>query len=346
MVRVAIIGATGAVGEGLIRILTGHPQAELAFLGSDHAAGEAIADVLPALRGVVDQTCRKPDLGAIAREADVVFLAKKGPESLTWAPKLLDAGLKVIDCGGEFRFRDPAVYERFYGNPHTCPELLAEAVFGLPELHRDKLRRARLVGNAGCYPASALLPLAPLVADRLIEPRGIIVDSYSGLSGAGKTYSPKARNLFVDCNENCRPYNPLTHRHAPEIEQELTLAAGAEATVAFVPHLIPTDRGILTTIFADLAEGTTTERVVESWRRRYADEPFIRIRNTLDEVELASVQRTNFCDFAAIADQRTGKLVIASALDNVVKGACGNAVQVMNILFALPETTGLLALAF
>jgi len=343
MVRVGIIGATGAVGEGLIRVLLRHPQAELAFLGSDHAAGRPIAEVLPALGGLLDQVCQKPELNAIAREADVVLMAKKGPESLEWAPKLLDAGLKVIDCGGEFRFRDPATYERFYGNPHTCPELLAEAVFGLPEIHREELRSARLVGNAGCYPACALLPLVPLVADRLVSPRGIVVDAYSGLSGAGRTYSPKSRNLFIECNENCRAYSPLTHRHAPEIEQELTLAAGAEATVAFVPHLLPTDRGILTTIFADVAEGTTTEQVVECWRRHYAHEPFIRIRESLDQVELANVQRTNFCDFAAIADPRTGKLVIASALDNVVKGACGNAVQVMNILFDLPETAGLLA---
>lgn len=344
MVRVAIIGATGAVGEGLIRVLLGHPEAQLAFLGSDHAAGQPIGEVLPALSGLVAATCRKPELKAIAREADAVFLAKKGPDSLEWAPKLLDAGLKVVDCGGEFRFRDPAVYERFYGNPHTCPELLDEAVFGLPELYRDELRQARLVGNPGCYPASALLPLAPLVAEALISPRAIVVDSYSGLSGAGRTYGPKSRNLFLDCHENCRAYSPLTHRHAPEIEQELARAAGAagaQASVAFVPHLIPADRGILTTIFADLAGGTSTEKVVECWQRRYADEPFIRIRQTLDEVELANVQRTNYCDFAAVADPRTGKLVVVSALDNVVKGACGNAVQVMNIMFALPETTGL-----
>lgn len=342
MIRVGIIGATGAVGESLIRILVGHPQARLAFLGSDHAEGQRIDQVLPVVRGELDARCRKPDLAALAAECEVVFLAKKGPDSLEWAPKLLDAGLKVIDSGGEFRFRDVALYERFYATKHTCPHLLAEAVYGVPELYRDRIRAARLVGVPGCYPTAAILPLAPLLAEGLIAREGIIVDAYSGLSGAGKTYSDKARNLFVDCNENCRVYNPLTHRHAPEIEQELSLAAGQPATVVFVPHLLPLDRGILTTIFADLARPATTEDVLDLWRRRYAAEPFVRVFDRLDDVTLANVHRTNYCDFAALADPRTRKLVIVSALDNVIKGACGMAIQAMNLLFGVPETTGLL----
>lgn len=342
MIRVGIIGATGAVGESLIRILVGHPEARLAFLGSDHAVGERIEQALPALRGELEATCRKPELDALAAETDVVFLAKKGPDSLEWAPKLLDAGLKVIDSGGEFRFRDAAVYERFYGTRHTCAHLLAEAVYGLPELYRGPIRKARLVGVPGCYPASAILPLAPLLAESLIRPAGIIVDAYSGLSGAGRTYSDKARNLFVDCVESCRAYNPLTHRHAPEIEQELSLAAGSPATVVFIPHLIPVDRGILSTIFADLAKPASTQDVLGLWRSRYADEPFIRVLDKLDDVTLANVRRTNYADMAAIADPRTGKLVIVSALDNVIKGACGLAIQAMNLMFGIPETTGLL----
>ncbi len=342
MVRVGILGATGAVGEALIRILLGHPEARLAVLGSDHAAGQRVDAALPVLRGQTDAALQRPDLAAFAAEADVVFLAKKGADSLEWAPKLLAKGLKVIDCGGEFRFRDPTVYERFYATRHTCPELLKEAVFGLPELYRDRIKAARLVATPGCYPASAILPLAPLLADGLISPNGIIVDSYSGLSGAGKTYSEKSRNLFVDCDENCRAYSPLTHRHAPEIEQELSLAAGKPATAVFIPHLLPVDRGILTALFADLVRPATSADVVASWRRRYAAEPFIRIFDHLDDVELANVAHTNYCDFAAIADPRTGKLAISSALDNVIKGACGMAVQCMNLMFHLPETTGLL----
>lgn len=340
--RIGILGATGAVGEALIRILLGHPAARLTVLGSDHAAGTRVDKALPVLRGQTDAVLRKPDLAAFAEETDVVFLAKKGADSMEWAPRLLDAGLKAIDCGGEFRFRDAAVYERFYGTRHTCPELLAEAVLGLPELYRERIKAARLVATPGCYPTAAILPLAPLLAAGLIRPEGIIVDAYSGLSGAGKTYSEKAKNLFVDCDENCRAYSPLVHRHAPEIEQELTLAAGTPATAAFVPHLLPLDRGILTTIFADLARPAATADILDAWHRRYDAEPFIRIFDCLDEVTLANVHRTNYCDFAAIADPRTNKLVIVSALDNVIKGACGTAVQSMNLMFGLPETTGLL----
>jgi len=342
MIRVGIIGATGAVGEALIRILLGHPEAELAFLGSDHAAGERIDEVLPVLRGQLDAACRKPDLDALAAECDLVFMAKKGPESMAWAPRLLDAGIKVIDHGGEFRFRDPAAYEKAYGNAHTCPDLLDEAVFGLPELYREQIRAARLVGNPGCYPTAAILPLAPLLAEGLITPDGIAVDSYSGLSGAGRQYSAKARNLFLDCTENARAYGLLTHRHAPEMEQELSLAAGRAATVVFIPHLIPVDRGILTTIFADLTRPATADDVLALWRDAYADEPFIRIIADPADVELAHVHGTNYCDFSAAVDPRTRTLVVVSALDNVIKGACGMAVQNMNLMSGVPETTGLL----
>lgn len=342
MVRVGILGATGAVGEALIRILLGHPGARLAVLASDHAGGERVDKVLPVLRGQTDAVCQKPDLDAFARDCDVVFLAKKGADSLEWAPKLVAAGLKVIDCGGEFRFRDPAVYERFYGGKHTCPDLLAEAVYGLPELHRDEIRKARIVGNPGCYPITAILPLAPLVAEGLVVPAGIAVDAYSGLSGAGKTYNEKARNLFVDCDENCRAYSPLVHRHAPEIEQELSLAAGQPVTALFVPHLLPLDRGILTTIFADLTRPAATGDILALWRRRYAAEPFLRIFDKVDEVTLANVHRTNYCDFSAIVDARSSKVVIVSALDNVIRGACGMAVQCLNLMCGIPESTGLL----
>lgn len=342
MIRIGIIGATGAVGEALVRILLGHPEAELAVLGSDHAAGKRIDAVLPVLRGQLDALCRKPELDAFAAECDVVFVAKKGPEAMEWAPRLLEAGLKVIDHGGEFRFRDPAAYEAAYGHKHTCPDLLDEAVFGLPELYRDQIAAARLVGNPGCYPAGAVLPLAPLLAEGLIEPQGIVVDACSGLSGAGRQYSAKARNLFLDCDENCRAYGLLTHRHAPEMEQELTAAAGQAATVVFVPHLIPVDRGILTTLFARLTREATTAEVLTLWRDRYADEPFLRVVDDPSDVELAHVHRTNYCDFSAAVDPRTQTLVVVSALDNVIKGACGMAVQNMNLLSGLDETAGLL----
>ncbi|MBM4031565.1 MAG: N-acetyl-gamma-glutamyl-phosphate reductase [Planctomycetes bacterium] len=343
MVRVGILGATGAVGEALIRILLGHPEARLTFLASDHASGTRVDEALPVLRGQTDAVLRKPDLAGFAAEADVVFLAKKGADSMDWAPRLLAGGLRAIDCGAEFRFRDPAVYERFYGTKHTCPDTLAEAVYGLPELYRDRIRAARIVGVPGCYPTTAILPLAPLLAEGLVSPAAIAVDAYSGLSGAGKTYNEKTRNLFVDCDENCRAYSPLVHRHAPEIEQELSLAAGTPASVLFVPHLLPLDRGILTTIFADAGKRpASTADVLALWRRRYAAEPFIRIFDKLDEVTLANVHRTNYADFSALVDPRSNKVVIVAALDNIVRGACGMAVQSMNLMFGLPETTGLL----
>ncbi|MFW6162988.1 MAG: N-acetyl-gamma-glutamyl-phosphate reductase [Planctomycetota bacterium] len=341
MVRIGIIGATGAVGEALIRILLGHPEAQLAVLGSDHAAGERIDAALPVLRGQLDAVCRKPELDAFAAECDVVFMAKKGPEAMEWAPRLLEAGLKVIDHGGEFRFRDPAIYEAAYGRKHACPELLEQAVFGLPELYRDEIAAARLVGNPGCYPTGAILPLAPLLAEGLIEPQGIVVDSCSGLSGAGRQYSAKARNLFLDCQENCRAYCPLTHRHAPEMEQELSAAAGVVTTVVFVPHLIPVDRGILTTAFARLSRPAAAAEVLALWRGRYAEEPFLRIVEDPSDVELAYVRRTNYCDVSAAVDPRTDTLVVVSALDNVIKGACGMAVQNMNLMTGLDETAGL-----
>ena len=342
--RVGIIGATGAVGEALIRILIAHPQVKLTFLGSDHAAGEPIAKVLPVLRGQLDAVCRKPDLDALDAETDLVFLAKKGPDSMEWAPRLLDpaVNIKVIDCGGEFRFNDPAVYEQFYHNTHTCTDLLAEAVYGLPELYREQIKGARIVGNPGCYPTGAILPLAPLLAEGLIEPDGIAIDAYSGISGAGRQHSAKARNLFLDCNENCRAYGLITHRHAPEIEQELGLAAATPVTAVFIPHLIPLDRGILTTIFADLTRDVAPADILGLWRQRYANEPFVRIIDDPSDVELANVHRTNYCDFSAAIDPRTRKLVIVSALDNVIKGACGMAVQSMNLMLGLPETTALL----
>jgi len=342
MIRVGIIGATGSVGEALVRILLGHPEAELTFPGSDHAAGERLDSVLPALRGQTDGVCRKPELSEIAAECDVVFMAKKGPESLAWVPQLLESGLKVIDHGGEFRFRDPATYEAFYGNEHTCTGVLEEAVYGLPERYRDAIVSARLVGNPGCYPTGAILPMAPLLAAGIVSAEPIMVDAYSGVSGAGKRYSEGARNLFVDCDENVRAYGPITHRHAPEIEQEMTAAAGRPVSAVFVPHLIPVDRGILTTQFAHLTAAASLDDVLQVWRDAYAAEPFLRVFDNVGDVELSNVRRTNYCDFAAAVDERTDTLVVVSALDNVIKGACGLAVQNMNLMFGIPETTGLL----
>jgi N-acetyl-gamma-glutamyl-phosphate reductase len=340
MIRVGIIGSTGQVGEGLIKILVGHPQAELAFLASEHAAGQDIADVLPALRGSISQKTRPPDIDAMTRDCDVVFMAKKTPDSMQIAPRLLDAGVKAIDIGGEFRLKDAALYKRYYGEDHTCPELLAEAVYGLTELHREQLRTARLIANPGCYPTSAILPLAPLLKAKLIEADGICVNSTSGLSGAGRTYSPKVDNLFVACDEDVRAYGFITHKHRPEIEQELSLAAGRKIAVVFQPHLVPLDRGMFTTIYATAS--ATADRVLACWHDAYGREPFIRIFDKPGQVNLRQVAGTNYCDLSVASDPRTGRIILVSALDNTVKGAAGQAVQNMNAAFGIEETTALL----
>lgn len=345
MIRVSIVGATGLVGESLIRVLLGHPECRLALLVSEHAAGKPIGELLPALRGECALATVAASPKEIAKASDVVVIAKKGEEAFAVVPALLKGGAKVITMGGEFRFRDASVYEHWYHEKHGNKELLAQAVYGLPELFREEIRAARLVGNPGCYVTSALLALAPFVAQGLVEDDGLIVDSYSGLSGAGRQYSEKQPNLFVDSNENLRAYKVGTHQHTPEIEMGLSRAAGRPLQVTFVPHLAPLDRGILTTAFARPRQraGFTTEKAQAALRDFYpADRaPFVRVLGGVAEVAVSSVARGNYCDISAQVLERTGQLVIASALDNLVKGAAGQAVQNLNLMCGLDEKMGL-----
>lgn len=341
MQRVGIVGSTGMVGEGLILALLGHPHVELAYLASEHAAGEDISDVLPVLKGQLSITCRKPDPEALVAETDVVFLAMKSAKSMEMAPRLLEGGKRVIDIGGEFRLKDPREYEQWYGNAHLCPELLPEAVYGLPEIHRERVEAARLVANPGCYPTGAIIPLAPLLREGWLRPDSIVVDAFSGLSGAGRTYSASSQNLFVDCNESVRAYGTTGHKHRPEIEQELSGLAGRREQVVFIPHLVPLTRGIHSTIFADLEESLTSEAALAELRQHYADEPFVRVFDKPEAVTLSNVQYTNYCDVSAVVDDRTNRLIMVSALDNLVKGAHGQAVQNLNIMCGFDETTAL-----
>ncbi|HUS58575.1 MAG TPA: N-acetyl-gamma-glutamyl-phosphate reductase [Planctomycetota bacterium] len=335
MIRVGIVGATGLAGEGLIHILLGHPQAKLACLCSDHAAGEDVAKVLPSLNKETTMAFCACDPERLIGETDVVFFAKKTPDSMRQIPRLLDGGVKAIDIGGEFRLKDPAAYRKWYKNEHDCPELLAEAVYGMPEFYADKVRKARLVANPGCYPTSAVLPLVPLLRERAIEPDGISIDAYSGISGAGKTsgYS------FLDCNENMRAYSLVGHKHTPEIEQELSAAAGKSVVASFVPHLVPLERGIHTTIFA--AANANSGKALQILKDFYAAAPFVRVIDDPSQVALLNVRCTNYCDISVALDNRAGKLIIVSAIDNTTKGAGAQAVQNMNLMFGLDETTGL-----
>ena len=343
MIRVSIVGATGLVGECLIRALLGHPQVKLALLVSDHAAGKQIGELLPPLRGELEQLTVSATPEEIAAQSDLVFTAKKGSETFAVVPGLLKGGAKVIDIGGEFRFKDAGVYEKWYKEPHPCKALLDEAVYGLPELNKARIQTARLVGNPGCYVTSALLALAPLLAAKLIELDGIIVDAYSGLSGAGRQFNAKLSNLFTDIDGNMRAYNIGAHRHTPEIEQTLSLVAGVPVVVTFVPHLVPLDRGILSTIFARPKAGVNTARALECLKSFYAERkaPFVRVLNTPEEVAISNVARGNYCDISATVIERSNQLVLTSALDNLVKGAAGQALQNMNIMFGLDESLGL-----
>ena len=341
-IRAAVIGGTGQVGESLLRILIRHPNVEIAVITSDHASGKPVSDSLPALRGIVDTLTVETDAGQIARQCDVAFCAKKAAFSMEIAPKLLDAGVRFIDVGGEFRFKDKAIYEKWYGEKHLCPDRLSQTVYGLPELFRTDVKTAHLIGNPGCYPTTAIVPLAPFIREKLIEPSGIIVDAYSGLSGAGRQYSEKSRNLFVDATENIRAYAVGKHKHTPEIEMALSAVGGSAVTVLFSPHLAPMERGILATIYAQPKRPLTTADALGILHQAYASEPFVRVFDDPSSVETKNAKDTNFVDVSAYADSRMNRLILFSALDNTVKGAAGQAVQNMNAMFGLPETTGLL----
>jgi N-acetyl-gamma-glutamyl-phosphate reductase len=343
MTRVSIVGATGLVGECLIRALLGHPKCEISLLVSDHAAGQKIGDLLPVLRGEIDKKTVTAKPSEIAAASDVVFIAKKGNESFAIVPELLKAGCKIITMGGEFRFKDPSIYELWYKEKHECKDLLDVAVFGLPELFKEQIKSAKLIGNPGCYVTSAILALAPLVANKLIETDGIIIDSYSGLSGAGRQYSAKQPNLFVDIDSNMVAYNVGAHRHTPEIEQALSIVAKQPLTVTFVPHLAPLDRGILTTCFARPKPNITSGRLIEAMRSFYSERqaPFVRVLDSCNAVAVSNVARGNYCDIAAQVVERSGQVVVASTLDNMVKGAAGQAIQNLNLMCGYDETLGL-----
>jgi N-acetyl-gamma-glutamyl-phosphate reductase len=343
MTRVSIIGATGLAGECLIRALLGHPKCEIALLVSAHAAGKKIGDLLPPLRNELDQQTVDATPEEIAKASDVVYLAKAGTESFKLVPALLKNGAKVIDIGAEYRFKDAAVYEQWYKEKHECKDLLDTAVYGLPELFKEQIRTAKLVGNPGCYVTTSILGLAPLIAEKLIETDGIIVDAYSGMSGAGRQFSQKQSNLFVDIESNLRAYGVGTHRHTPEIEQALSIVAGKPVVLTFVPHLAPMDRGILATIFARPKSGLTTAKALEALRSFYTREraPFVRVLDTVGDVAISNVARSNYCDISAQVIERSQQLVIASTLDNLVKGAAGQALQNLNIMCGYDETLGL-----
>ena len=350
-VKVGIVGASGYSGEELVRLLLRHPRVELTAVTSRQNAGQTLARVFPKFSQCPQSRqlrFTEPNSELLAKQAQIVFLALPHGVAAEFAVPLLRLGCQVIDLSADFRLKNAETYKEFYGHDHPAPELLAESVYGLPEVYRAEIKNATLIASPGCYPTSILLPTLPLLRDGLIKHTGIIADSLSGVSGAGR--KAELDYLFVECNESLRPYGLPKHRHLSEIEQELSVAAGVPVVIQFTPHLVPVNRGILTTLYlapanpfsgpAELSD--LQERVAACFRSAYAQEPFVRLLEGQALPDTKNVVGTNLIEIAWRLDPRTGRLIVMSAEDNVVKGASGQAVQSMNIMCGFEETSGLL----
>lgn len=339
MIKVGIIGASGYTGNELVRILTQHPEAEIVAITSRTHEGRKFEEVYGNFTGWNGPVFTGSDSADAVAGCDVVFMAMPHGVALELVPPLLQKGQKVIDLGADFRFRDPQTYQAWYKLPHTQGELTKKAVYGLPEIYRKEIRQAGLVGNPGCYPTSIILPVYPLLKEGLVDPDRIIIDSKSGVSGAGR--KGEVAYSYGELFGNFKAYGLPAHRHTPEIEQELSRAAGKELQVSFTPHLLPVARGILSTIHLSLTKSITTQEVEEILTRSYQGEPFVKIVKEPGLPELKWVVGTNCCQIGVRVDRRTNQLIVVSVIDNMGKGASGQAVQNMNLICDLPETMGL-----
>ncbi len=341
-IKTAVVGASGYSGQELMRILLLHRGVEIVCATSRQYAGQQLCELFPRLTGVpgseMEFTNSEVD-DIVATGAEVAFLALPHGVSASYAGGLVKAGLRIIDLSADFRLNDPAVYEEFYGAPHPDLELLAESVYGMPEWHAEEIKAARLVGSPGCYPTSILLPLIPLLREKLIKPEDIVVNSGSGVSGAGR--KAVVSSLYCECNESMRAYSVPRHRHLSEIEQELSLAAGEKVVITFTPHLMPVSMGILTTTVAKLPEGVTADDITACFEKAYAKAPFVRLMGENKPADTKNVTRTNFADIGWAIDKRTNRLILMSSEDNVVKGSGGQGVHAFNLMFGFDETEGL-----
>lgn len=339
MIKAGIIGSTGYAGQELVRLLMQHPEVEIAWYGSRSYIDKAYSDVFQNMFQIVDAVCMDDNMDALADAVDVIFTAT--PQGLCASlvnDEILNK-VKIIDLSADFRIKDVAVYEKWYGIEHKSPSYIKEAVYGLCEINREDIKGARLIANPGCYTTCSILTIYPMVKEGLIDPNTIIVDAKSGTSGAGR--GAKTANLFCEVNENIKAYGVASHRHTPEIEEQLGYAAGEPVVISFTPHLVPMNRGILATAYASLKPGVTDVDVRAAYEKYYADEHFIRILKPGVCPETRWVEGSNYVDINFKIDPRTNRVIMMGAIDNLVKGAAGQAVQNMNLIFGLKESMGL-----
>jgi len=340
MIRAGIIGSTGYAGQELVRLLLGHREVEIVWYGSKSYIDTKYYQVYQNMFRIVEDTCLDDNVKELANSVDVIFTAT--PQGLCASlvnTDILDK-VKIIDLSADFRIKDVSVYEQWYGIIHQNPKLIEEAVYGLCEINREDIKKSRLIANPGCYTTCSILSIYPLVKEGLIDLKTIIVDAKSGTSGAGR--STKTANLFCEVNENIKAYSVASHRHTPEIEEQLSYAAGQEILINFTPHLVPMNRGILVTAYANLLKDVTEDRVISAYQKYYKDEPFIRLLDKGSTPETRWVEGSNYVDIGFKIDMRTNRIIMMGALDNLVKGAAGQAVQNMNLAFGLGETEGLM----
>ena len=339
MIKVGIIGATGYAGVEIVRLLQQHKYAEVVWYGSRSYIDKKYADVFANMFEIVDEKCLDDNIEELADKVDVIFTATpQGLCSSLVNEEILNK-VKIIDLSADFRIKDVATYEKWYKIEHKSPEFIDEAVYGLCEINREKTKGARLIANPGCYTTCSILSIYPMVKEGLIDPKSIIIDAKSGTSGAGR--GAKVPNLFCEVNENIKAYGVGTHRHTPEIEEQLGYAAGEEVLINFTPHLVPMQRGILVTAYANLKKEVTYEEVKAVYDKYYKKEKFIRVLENETPPETRWVEASNYVDVSFKIDERTGRIIMMGALDNLIKGAAGQAVQNMNIIFGLPENEGL-----
>lgn len=339
MIKVGIIGSTGYAGQELVRLLVQHKEAEIVWFGSKSYIDKKYSDVFHNMFQIVDATCMDDNMDELSNQVDVIFTATPQGLCASLMNETILSKVKVIDLSADYRIKDVNTYESWYGIKHASPNYISEAVYGLCEINREEIKKARLIANPGCYPTCSILSIYPLIKEGLIDPQSIIIDAKSGTSGAGR--GAKVDNLYCEVNENIKAYGVTTHRHTPEIEEQLAIAAGEKIALNFTPHLVPMNRGILVTAYANLKEKVSYEEVKAVYDKYYKNEYFVRVLEKGISPETRWVEGSNFVDVNFQIDARTNRIIMMGAMDNLVKGAAGQGIQNMNLMFGLSEDEGL-----